>query len=148
MMLYTRRTPRAFTLIEATIAIVIVTLGSISTFSLMMFTRLHNEEEQERARAHQIASAYMERVKAELFSATAGFEDVQLWDNGTPEDPSDDTACNVAVTLRDSDGHMLVVFPPQAERVQVEVTVSWHPRGRRSDETLQESLMSFIVPKG
>lgn len=139
---------RGFTLIEATIAIVIVTLGSISTLSLMTFTRLHNEEEQERARAHQIASEYMERVKAELFSATMAFDDVQLWDNGTPEDPADDTTCDVTVTLRDSDGHMLVAFPPKAERVQVEVTVAWHPRGRRSGQTLQESLMSFIVPKG
>lgn len=140
--------PRGFTLIETVIAIVIVSLGAVAMYSLLTFTRLHNEEQQERARAHQIASAYMEQFKSQLFSTALAVEDEQLWDNGTPEDPSDDTLCNVDVALRDADGNLLVSFPPNAERVQVEVTVSWHPRGRRGDQTLQESLMSFIVPKG
>lgn len=145
-----RRTPhsrrRGFTLVEAALAIVIVALGSISTLGLLAFTRLHNEEEQERSRAHQMVSEEMERVRLELFSRVTAGDVVTVWDNDTADDPTDDTTGTMIVTMRDTAGNLLAAAPDPAERVTVEVTLTWSPRGRRADETLQESVMSYVVP--
>lgn len=137
---------RGFTLVEAAIAIVIVALGSLSTLGLLAFTRLHNEEEQERARAHQMVSEEMERVRLELFSRVTAGNVVTVWDNDTANDTTDDTTGTMVVTMRDTAGNLLNAAPDPAERVQVEVTLSWAPRGRRTDTTLQESVMSYVVP--
>lgn len=143
-----RSTPlrRGFTLVEAALAIVIVTLGSIATLGLLAFTRLHNEEEQERSRAHQMVSEEMERVRLELFTRVTAGDVVTVWDNDTAGDPTDDTTGTMVVTMRDTAGNLLATAPDPAERVQVEVTLSWSPRGRRADTTLQESVMSYVVP--
>lgn len=135
-----------FTLIEALIAIIIATLGAISTLSLLAFTRLHNEEEQERSRAHQMVSQKMEEIRYELYTAITPGEDVVLWDNGTPADTTDDTPGVMTVTMWDADGNELTAAPTQAQRIQVEVTLTWNPRGRRADQTLRESVMTYIAP--
>lgn len=139
---------RGFTLAEAVIGIAVVTLGAISTISLLMFTRLHNAEEQERARAHQIVSERMERVRLELFAAVIPGEDLTVWDNGTPDDPTDDTQGTLSVTIFDTDGNPIASTPVPWERVAVEVTLAWTPRGGREGITLRESLMTFMSPKG
>jgi Tfp pilus assembly protein PilV len=141
-----RRGRRGFTLVEAALAIVIVTLGSLSTLGLLAFTRLHNEEEQERSRAHQMVCEEMERVRLELFSRVTAGDLVTVWDNDTANDTTDDTTGTMRVTMRDTAGNLLNAAPDPAERVQVEVTLSWSPRGRRADENLQESVMSYVVP--
>lgn len=145
------RRPRflwGFTLPEAVIGVAIATLGSISTISVLMFARLHNSEEQERARANQIVCERMERVHLELFSAITAGEDVVVWNNGTPEDPSDDTHGTLSVIIRNGEGHLIAATPVPWERVQVEVTLAWRPRGRRDSPLLRESLMTFLAPKG
>ncbi len=137
---------RGFTLVEAAIAMVIVSLGAISTLGLLAFTRLHNEEEQERSRAHQMVSEEMERVRLELFSRVTTGTNVTVWDNDTADDATDDTTGTMVVTMRDTGGNVINVAPDPAARVQVEVTLNWSPRGRRADQTLQESVMSYVVP--
>jgi len=137
---------RGFTLVEASLAIVIATVGSIATLGLLTFTRLHNEQEQERARAHQMVSAEMELVRLELFSRVTAGTEITVWDNGTPDDETDDTPGTMIVTIRDAAGGLVNQAPDPAELLQVEVTLTWNPRGRRADQTLRESVISCIVP--
>lgn len=143
-----KRLRGGFTLVEALIAIVIVTLASISTLSLLMFARMHNAQEQERARAHQIATERMDRLLHELFPTVVAGEDITVWDNGTPDDTSDDTQGVITVSLRDVDGNPINVTPTPWERVEIEVTVSWNPRGRRGDVEVRESLKTYMAPHG
>lgn len=144
--LFSSRRTSGFTLVEALIAIIIATLGAISTLTLLAFTRLHNEEEQERSRAHQMVSQKMEEIRYELYTAITPGEDVVLWDNGTTDDTTDDTPGVLTVKMWDADGNELAAAPVEAQRIQVEVTLSWNPRGRRAEQTLQESVMTYIAP--
>lgn len=137
-----------FTLLEAVMAMVIVTLAAVATLSTLMFNRAHSSEEQERARAHQIVCERMDTVLHELFPKAESGEEVQVWDNGTPGDTTDDTNGLLSVVLRDVSGDEISTTPTPWERVQVEVTLTWSPRGRRGNVELRESVMSFMAPHG
>lgn len=142
------RRRRGFTLVEALISIVIITLMSITTLTLLMFTRMHNAHEQERARAHQIATERMDRILHELFPTVEAGEDITVWDNGTPDDTSDDTQGVVSVSLWDVDGNPINFTPTPWERVEVEVTVTWNLRGRRAGVEARESIKTYMAPHG
>jgi type II secretory pathway pseudopilin PulG len=146
--IFSTRRRSAFTLVEALIAVVIVTMGSMSTLSLLMATRSHSAQEQERARAHQIATERMERVLHELFPTVVSGEEITVWDNGTPETPYDDTSGTISVSLYDFDGNPISTTPTPWTRVEVEVTVTWTPRARSDDTELREVLMAFMAPHG
>lgn len=137
-----------FTLVEALIAIVIVTTGSISTLSLLMTTRSHNAQEQERARAHEIATERMERVLHELFPTVVAAEEITVWDNGTPDSSHDDTTGTISVQLYNYEGNSISQTPTPWTRVQVEITVTWTPRGRGGHQQLREVLMAYMAPHG
>lgn len=137
-----------FSLVEALIAIVIVTAGSVSTLSLLMTTRSHNAHEQERARAHEIATERMERVLHELFPTVVAAEEITVWDNGTPDTPHDDTTGTISVLLYDFDGNSISSTPTPWTRVQVEVVVTWTPRGRGGQQEFREVLMAYMAPHG
>lgn len=137
-----------FVLVEALIAIVLVSLASVSTLTLLMFARSHNAQEQERARAHQIATERMDRLLHELFPKVEGGETITVWDNGTPDDSTDDTQGIISVSLRDVNGNSIVATPTPWERVEMEVTVTWRPRGRRGDIEVRESIMTYVAPHG
>lgn len=137
---------QGFTLIECMIAMVIVSVGSVATITLLMNLRIHNHNEQERARAHQIVSEEMDRVQLELYSRVTSNETVTVWDNGTPDDTSDDVTGLLDVTLRDTAGNTLLAAPVPAERVEIEVTLSWVPGGRPSGRTMRESVMAYVAP--
>ena len=128
------------------IAVVIVAIGMIASLQLLTFQHVINTLEQERARARQIVSEEMERLRHELYTRIEGGQSVTVWDNGTPDNTSDDTMGVLAVTVRDPDGVSVFVAPNPAERVEVEVTLSWHPRGRFNDKTFQETVMTYIAP--
>ena len=113
-----------FSLIETMIAILIVTLGSISTISMLTATHIQNDMSQERARAHQMVSGEMERVRLELFPRANPGQQVTVWDNGTPDDESDDSVGTLEVVMRDINGTELTAPPIPARRVQVEVTLT------------------------
>lgn len=138
---------RGFTLIEAMLAILVVAVGSASILPLIYSMRTANTIEQERARAHQVVADQMERVRQQLYSLVTAGQQVQIWDNGTPDNTADDTQGTLVVRITDPEsGALLASVPTPARRVQVEVTLSWHPRGRLSDRTFRESVMGYIAP--
>ncbi len=140
---------KGFILVEALIAVVIVTIGSMSTLSLLITARAHSAQEQERARAHQIATEQMEIVLHELFPTVVSGEEITVWDNGTPENPNDDTVGTVSVLLYDINGTSISHTPTPWSRVQVEVSVTWTPRGRlNNDKELREVLIAYMAPHG
>jgi prepilin-type N-terminal cleavage/methylation domain-containing protein len=139
------RQRRGFTLIEAVITVLIVAMGCIGALSLIQFLRLQNVLAQERARAHQIVCEEMDRQRHELFPQITGGTTVTVWDNGTPDDPTDDTMGTIEVIVRDTDGNLLPAVVGN-RRVQVEVTLTWNPRGRLSNKTYHETVMTYIAP--
>ncbi len=145
-----RSAASGFTLVEAVIGVAIVTFGSISILSLLMFTRLHNAEEQERARAHQIVSQEIEDLITNPSDAASSSWSQVVWDNGTPDEPADDTVGTVVVSLRYADGTPIPEPHPSLDGAGVlaEVTLAWRPRGGRTGVMLRESAMTFMAPKG
>lgn len=144
---YRARYRSGFSLIEAVIAVIIVTTGSISTIQLIATTHLQSELDEERARAHQIVSQELELIRSELFARLRPIEAVTMWDNGTPDDLEDDTVGTITVVMRDINGNELAGSPVTDERIEIEVTLEWSPRGRLSGMTLSETLMTYVTPK-
>jgi prepilin-type N-terminal cleavage/methylation domain-containing protein len=142
----TRSEAGGFSLVEVLIAVIIVLVGSMSTVSLLTLTRIENDMEQERARAHQIVSERMEEIQRDLYTFITPGTQVTVWDNGTPEDTSDDTLGTLEVIARDTDGTQIAAAPNPPVRVQVEVTLSWNPRGRLAAKTMRETVMTYIAP--
>jgi prepilin-type N-terminal cleavage/methylation domain-containing protein len=136
---------RAFTLIESMIAVVILSIGMICSLTLMSFTTLQNNLEQERARAHQVVTEQMERVRYSIYTQVTPGSTVTVWDNGTT-DTSDDTKGTLEIIARNPAGTKLTAAPVPAVRVQIEVTLSWNPRGRLSTKTFRDTLMTYIAP--
>lgn len=136
-----------FSLIEALIAVIVVTMGSIATIQLLAATHVQSELDEERARAHQLISEELEQIRSELFARLRPIEAVTMWDSGTPDILEDDTVGTMAVVMRDVNGNVLTGPPTTSERIEVEITLSWTPRGRLSGKTLSETLMTYITPK-
>ena len=141
-----RRALAAFTIVEAMLAMGILALGMIGGLQMLTFVRVQNDLEQERARAHQIVSEELERVRHELYTRITGGETVTVWDNGTPDDTNDDTVGTLEVVVRDPSGTLLTAAPVPSVRVQVEVTLIWHPRGLLSGKSFRETVMTYIAP--
>lgn len=136
-----------FTLVEAMIAMSIAALGATSTLTMLTMERVGNSMEQERSRAHQMVSEELERVRLELYPRITAASQVTVWDNGTPNDTSDDTLGTKEVVFKNPEtGATLAAAPVPAKRVQVEVTLTWHPRGRLHGKTMHESIVSYIAP--
>ncbi|MCE5230418.1 type II secretion system GspH family protein [bacterium] len=142
----TFRSIRAFTIIEALVTVLIVTAASIGGIEMTAFVRTQNVMEQERSRAHQIVTSEMERIRNQLYTHITGGSTVTVWDNGTPDDTTDDTIGTLDVVVHDPAGHLLTAAPVPAIAVKVEVTLTWHPRGRRHDSTFRETAMTWIAP--
>lgn len=136
---------RGFTLIEAMVTVLVITAASIGGIEMVVFVRTQNTLEQERSRANQIVCSEMERLRYELYTHITGGSTVTVWDNGTP-DTADDTIGTLSVIVHDPDGNLLTAAPVPAVAVQVEVTLEWHPRGRRHGATFRESAMTYIAP--
>src|SRR5687768_631898 len=91
----------AFTLVEIMIAVVVVSVGVAATFSMFTFSHLQNALEQERSRAHQLICQKMEEVRQDLQTRITPGTQVTVWDNGTPDNNTDDTVGTIAVIVRD-----------------------------------------------
>lgn len=141
------RSPRAFSLIENMVAMVIVSTGSIATMNAIIDAQVRNKLEHERARAHEIISGYMEQSDFELFTTLVSGTTITVWDNGTPEEPGDDTLGVLTVSLTDPvSGQPLTVIPDPVTMVIVEVSLEWHPRGRLADRLMRETAMAYMAP--
>jgi prepilin-type N-terminal cleavage/methylation domain-containing protein len=137
---------RGFSLIEAMIAVIIAAIAVIGGFQLIIFTRVQNALEQERARAQQVVSEELERVRHTLYPRITGGKTLTVWDNGSPGDTTDDTIGTLEVIVRDPDGNQLFAAPVPAVRVTVEVTLSWNSRARLKTHTFRETMMTYIAP--
>jgi prepilin-type N-terminal cleavage/methylation domain-containing protein len=142
---------RAFTLVEIMVAVVIVSIGMIATLTSLSYANLHNDMEQERARAHQIVCEKMEQQIQRLYSngAVMTSSTPTVWDNGTPDNTTDDTLGTLDVVATKPDGTLIAsgsLPPVPAVRVTLEVTLSWHPRGRLHAKTMRETAMTYMVP--
>lgn len=142
----TFRRRAGFSLIESMIATAILSLGFLGTVSLITFARVQNDLEQERARAHQIVTEKLEEIQRDLYTFLTPGSEVTIWDNGTPDNSSDDTTGQLEVVARDSDGNTVAVAPNPAIRLVVEVTLTWNPRGRLAGKTMRETAMTYIAP--
>lgn len=138
---------RGVSLIEVVIAVAIMSIGTLATLSLLTFMRLHNDHEQERARAHQIVTEEMEIVRFNLYPRIRSNSATTVWDNGTPLDPADDTTGTIDVVVRDAyTGTQLFAAPVPSRLLKVEVTLEWNPRGRLNTKTYRETLVSYVSP--
>ena len=150
-----RNRAQAFTLVECMVATAVCAIVFLGTLGLLGFARMSNELEQERARAHQIVCQEIEVKRLALYSAMGDPEDNWrvsnsepiIWDNGTPDDPSDDIKGSLAVTIRNAETGQILESPPNpAILVSVEATVSWRSVGRFSNRTLRETAMTLKSP--
>jgi len=142
---YTKRT-RGFSLIEVMVAMSVVLLGSISTIGLITQSKVISYSERDRARAHQIVMKEMEKVRRQLFSQVAPATEVTLWDNKTPDDPTDDTVGTLEMHMRTLGGVTLAKLPEAPQAVLVEVSLTWSPRGSMSGRKFTERLVTYIAP--
>lgn len=138
---------RGYSLVEMVIAVIVVMLGSAGIISLLSFNHLQNMLEQERNAAHQLVLEEMEQFRSTLYTHLQGSSrEVTVWDAGTP-DVADDTLGTMEVQMRDAiSGAVLASAPIPAKQLQVEVTLTWHPRGRLSGKTYRESVMTHLTP--
>jgi Tfp pilus assembly protein PilV len=141
-----RRAPFAFTLVETMFAVFIVSITFTASMSLIGYIRMQSTLDQERARAHQIVVGEMERVRFELYTRVTGGDQITVWDNGTPDDNTDDTVGTLEVIMRKLDGSQIITAPIPAEAVQIEVALTWNPRGRIAGRVLRQSMMTYIAP--
>ncbi len=140
-----RHNGAAFTLVEVLFSVAILAISMLATLSMLMFIRVENSLEQERARASQIVCKTIEDVQTNLASLANSSSVTIVWDNGTPDNPADDTQGTLEVTVRDLNGVQLS-NPQTAKLVIIEVTLSWTPRGRLSGKTMRESAMTYVSP--
>ena len=140
------RCRRGVTLLESIISLLIVALGFLSTTTLVVLSQTQNDLEQERSRASQIVSDRLERIQRDLYPFITPGSEITIWDNGTPDDDADDTLGTIEVVARDTNGDLITSAPNPAVRLQVEVTLTWNPRGRLGGKTMTETVMTYIVP--
>jgi hypothetical protein len=71
-----------------------------------------------------------------------------IWDNGTPDDTSDDTLGDLEVIVKDlKTGATLAPGTPATENMlRIEATMSWHPRPNFHDRMLRETVVTYRVP--
>jgi len=130
------------------IALAIGAMVIMATLSLLIFARTHSQREQERLRAHQIVAEILELERFQLFTWTQSQSTRIVWDNGTPDDLSDDTTGQLQVIVTDpATGAVLTAAPEPAKIVAIEATLTWTPRGsRRANEIVRETVMTLKAP--
>jgi len=138
---------KGFTLIEALIAIVILTSIGIGIISTVIYAKYQVEIENQRTKALILASKTMEVLQRTYIPSIMGFtSNVIIDDNGTVE-TTDDLPGTLQVVVKDKNGNVLTSPPPGDNYIRVEVYVRWHPAGNPSGKLLEESLISEIAPR-
>ncbi|HBF33246.1 TPA: hypothetical protein DDW35_01655 [Candidatus Sumerlaeota bacterium] len=140
---------RAFTLIECVFALGICSVIAVATLSSLTFARAKNELEQERTRAHQIVTQWLEVNRFNLFTWTSTLSPQVLWGNNSSATGDDTNGTLEVVVTNPLDGTILTssTMPNPAVMVQIEATLTWHPRGAMgSGRTLHETVMTYKAP--
>ena len=137
-----------FTLVECLIASAIAAISFLATLYILAFARIHNEMEQERTRAHQIVCQKLEIERYQLFTWTHAQSEQTIWDNGTPDDTSDDTVGTLELIVKHPETcEVLTSAPDPAVLVEIEATLTWTVRGGRlSGKVLRETTMTYKAP--
>ncbi|MFW5870096.1 MAG: type IV pilus modification PilV family protein [Candidatus Sumerlaeota bacterium] len=137
-----------FTLLEVMLAVAIAGITTLATLGILGFARLHNSQEQERARAHQVVTQAIEEENHRLFTYTTAGEEMTIWDNMTPGDTSDDTVGTLTLRVENAQtGEVLTQAPDPAVMVKIEATLTWVTRGSKlQDKLMRESAMAYKVP--
>ena len=136
-----------FSLIECLFAVAVAAIMFLSTLALLGFARLHNANEQERTRAHEIVCQHLVVERHKLFTWTASARNQTVWDNGTRDDLTDDTIGVLEVIVRDpATGAIFTSAPNPAQLVEIEATITWHPRGRMAGRFLRETAIIYNAP--
>lgn len=143
-----RKHNAGFTIVETVIASAIAAFSIMATLSLLTFARLVNEIEQERARAHQIVCQKLEIERYQLFTWTQTGSEVTIWDNGTPDNETDDTKGLLEIVVTDpATGAVLLAAPDPAVVIQIEATLTWRVRGGRpAEKDLRETAITYKAP--
>lgn len=140
---------RGFTLIECVIAVAVCAILMLATISALIFARTKNEIEQERTRAHQIVTEWLEVNRFQLFTFTSTLAPQVIWGNNTTS-TSDDTNGTLEVEVRNAaTGAILTstTMPNPAVMTRVEATITWKPRGvLGSGRTQRETVMTYKAP--
>ena len=138
---------RAVTLMEIAVTIFLVTLIGCGIICSLMYCRRYSQMERERSGSMRAAARKMEELKRTLFAQLEpGTESVVIDDNRTPQDTSDDVHGTLTVTFKSKDGTVLNTWPPDDNRIRVEIDVTWHPAGSLSRKTLRQRLYSYLTP--
>ena len=148
MLVRMKRNVKGFTILECLLASVIMGVMILASLTLLLAAKIHNEMEMERNRAHQIICQALELEKYKLFTWTESDSQQTIWDNGTPDDPDDDTVGTLEVIVRDpKTGNILNEAPDPATLVEVEASLTWNFRGgSMSRKVLRESVMTYKAP--
>ena len=119
---------RAFTLVEAMISVMVVAVLGGGILVMWPAIAQLNTLEQERAYAFQLACQQMEAsVMVPDFPRIANHQTALVWDNGTPNNPADDTTGTVDVIVaRRQDGS---VDPDHARYAEPQFMVSGRSHG-------------------
>ena len=137
-----------FTLVECLIAVAITAVLFLATLSALSFARMNNAIEQERTRAHQIVCSAMDYQQGYLnHEHISSTSQATVWDNGTPDDPDDDTVGTLEIEIRDPDTNDVITSVTGNRMILIETTLTWSPRlARIYKKTFRESVTSLKVP--
>lgn len=151
------RSIKAFTLIEAVIASVIVLIMGVSVIATIMHSFHQKRFERERAVALNRATLKIEELKRELFPAVrSSTENINLDINNTPNNASDDINATLVVELFhvESDGTKRAINTTSAttdlgnnnidrdvdDVVEIRVSVNWTSREKSRSQVINTKL--------
>lgn len=145
------RQHKGFTLVEAVVTIVLVTVIGIGAISSVLVARELAEYDKQRIAAMSAARAFLEeKARHDLFPTLGPLGSTTLDNFNTPTS-TDDLQATVEMKIYEvnadgSRGAELVSSPTTDDRVEVEITVSWDRTGRLSTHRVSETLSTYVSP--
>ena len=144
---FTRHTTRGFTLVEAVISVLIVSMISLGLIGSVIVTRHVAEYDKQRiaaiAAARQFAEDVRQRLSIDGITTTAELENFN-----TPDELDDLqaelTVQKFAVNTDGSRGAEIIgPYDDNTQRVEVIITVTWNRTGSRSAKQVSEELHMY-----
>lgn len=138
---------KAFTIIEVSLAVVLVVVMSLGIISMLLYSRSYAKLERERTGAITVATKKMEQVKRQFYKdLSPSTESVLVDDNQTPANTNDDVRGTMTVTFKSKSGAVIPGAPPDNNVILVEIVVAWNPAGRLSNKVLRERIYTYLTP--
>lgn len=146
-----RRRQAGFSIIEALIAVVLVSIVALGLVASVIISRQLAEYDKQRLAAISAARRELEiRSRRDLFPTLNPIADVTL-DNFNTPDEADDLRASMtlevySVNADGSRGAQLTSSPTTDELLEVVVRVSWNRTGSRSSARVSEELHTYVAP--